>query len=202
MLRLSVRYLALTVPIVVMLSWVPAFGGRASATVMASQSSKATCKQLPRSQIQPLLAVPITKLKVTSGTASGQNCVYLGSGGAAIDVLVIKGSFAKQGFQEDVKGMSSKVPVSGVGDKAYREKGDFQIDSIKGSEYCSVSVGSEDDIPGVSALLVNGSSDIPESDNAIIASALGTICNRFYGKGNTKPSLKGLTSLSSAAAGS
>ena len=201
MFRSRVRYLALTVPIVVTLGWVPALSARASAAVLATQSSTAACKQLTKSQIQPLLATPIAKVKVTPAPGSGQQCVYSGSGGKAIDVLVIKGSFAKQGFQEDLTGMQHKVAVSGVGDKAYREKGDFQIDSIKGSEYCAVSVGSEDSIPGVSDLFVNGSSDIPESANAIIASALGTICNRIYGKGNTKPSLKGLSSLTPSAAG-
>jgi hypothetical protein len=192
------RYLAVALPIAVTLSWIPAFGSRANATVVANQSSKATCKQLTKAQIQPLLSRPITKIKVTDALQTGQQCVYTGSdsdGSGDIDVLVIKGSAAKQGFQEDVRGLDSKVAVTGVGDKAYRAKGDFQISSIKGTEYCSVSVGSEDDVPGVQALLVNGSSDLPESANAIIASALGTICNRVYGKGNTKPSLSGLSSL-------
>ncbi len=185
------------------LSWIPALGLRASAAVVASGSSKATCKQLPKSQIQALLSVPIAKVKVTSALATGQQCVYSGSdGGDDIDVLVIGGSEAKPGFQEDVKGMSPKVAVKGVGDKAYREKGDFQIDSIKGSEFCSVSVGSDDSVPGVAALETNGTSDIPESANAIIASVLGTICNRLYGKGNTKPSLQGLSALTPADSGS
>lgn len=199
MLRSRGAYVAVALPVAVILSWIPAFGGRATAAVVRSQSSKATCKQLTKAQIQPLLATPITKVKVTPALSTGQQCVYSGSGdegsGDAIDVLVIKGSEAKQGFQEDVKSLDSKVAVPGVGDKTYRAKGDFQIDSIKGSESCSVSVASEDSVPGVDALLVNGSSDLPESANAIIASALGTICNRVYGKGNTKPSLSGLSSL-------
>ena len=195
--------LIIAVPILATLSWIPAFGSRASAAVVASGGSKATCKQLPKSQIQALLSVPIAKVKVTSALATGQQCVYSGpDDGDDIDVLVIGGSEAKPGFQEDVKGMSPKVAVKGVGDKAYREKGDFQIDSIKGSEFCSVSVGSDDSVPGVAALETNGTSDIPESANAIIASVLGTICNRLYGKGNTKPSLQGLSALTPASSGS
>ena len=203
MLRARRSCLIIAVPIVATLSWIPALGLRASAAVVASGGSKATCKQLPKSQIQALLSVPIAKVKVTSALATGQQCVYSGSdGGDDIDVLVIGGSEAKPGFQEDVKDMSPKVAVKGVGDKAYREKGDFQIDSIKGSEFCSVSVGSDDSVPGVAALETNGTSDIPESANAIIASALGTICNRLYGKGNTKPSLQGLSALTPADSGS
>ena len=203
MLRARRRCLIIAVPIVATLSWIPVLGLRASAAVVASGGSKATCKQLPKSQIQALLSVPIAKVKVTSALATGQQCVYSGSdGGDDIDVLVIGGSEAKPGFQEDVKDMSPKVAVKGVGDKAYREKGDFQIDSIKGSEFCSVSVGSDDSVPGVAALETNGTSDIPESANAIIASALGTICNRLYGKGNTKPSLQGLSALTPADSGS
>ncbi len=202
MLRSRGRSLVIVVPIVVTLSWIPASAGRVSAAAVASQGSKATCKQLPKSQIQSLLAVPIAKVKVTAALQTGQQCVYSGAGsegsGDAIDVLVIKGREAKQGIQEDMKSLSPRVPVKGVGDRAYREGGDFQIDSIEGNEYCSVSVGSEDSVKGVDALLVNGSSDLPEAANAIIASALGTICNRLYGKGNTKPSLQGLSALSPA----
>jgi hypothetical protein len=186
------KYLGAGLPIVVALSLIPALAGTASATLTASSGAKATCKQLTKSEVQPLLASPVTKVKVAAATSAGQQCEFSG-GGHVIDVLVLKGSTAKQGFQEDVKDMSPKVAVPGVGDKAYREGGDFQIDSIKGTESCSVSVGSEDDIPGVSALLTNGSSDLPESANATIATALGTICNRIYGKGNTKPSLAGLS---------
>ena len=47
---------------------------------------------------------------------------------------------------------------------------------------------------GVTALLVNGSGDLPESVNAVIANVLGTVGNRIYGKGNTKPSLAVLSS--------
>ncbi len=136
------RFLAAALPLAVALSWIPAFSAHAGGTVLAKQNAKATCKQLTKSQIQPLLATPVTKVKVTPALATGQQCVYSGSGsdgsGDAIDVLVIKGSPAKQGFQEDMRSLSPKVAVPGVGDKAYREKGDFQIDSIKGSEYCSI----------------------------------------------------------------
>jgi hypothetical protein len=134
LLRARPSCLVIVVPIPATLSWIPAFPSRASAAIVASGGSRATCKQLPKSEIQQLLSVQIAKVKVTSALQTGQQCVYSGSdGGYDIDVLVIGGSEAKPGFQEDVKGMSPKVAVKGVGDKAYREKGDFQIDSIKGA---------------------------------------------------------------------
>jgi hypothetical protein len=192
------NYVIAGLPALLALSFIPASGGSASAAVVPIHSAKATCKQLPKSQIQPVLSVPIGKVKVTSALQTGQQCVYSGTGsgdGDAIDVLVFNGSQAKPEFQQEVKSWGHKVAVKGVGDKAYRAKGDFQIDSIKGSEFCSVSVASDDSVPGVAALEINGTSDIPESANAIIASALGTICNRIYGTGNTKPSLQGLSAL-------
>ncbi len=123
--------------------------------------------------------------------------------GPAIDVLVVGGSDAKSSFQEDVRGLDSKVAVPGVGQKAYRAKGDFQISSTNGKEYCSVSVGSDDTIPGVAAIEEQngGTSDLSESDNAVIAKALGTICNRLYKKGNTKVSLAALGTTTTTTAG-
>ena len=74
--------------------------------------------------------------------------------------------------------------------------------ALKGDELCSVSVGSSDTIPGVSALeeAAGGTSDIPEGANAIIAKALGTVCNRLFKKGNTTPSFAGLSTATTTSA--
>jgi len=183
----------------------PAGGGFAMALGAATPSAEMTCKQLTKAQIQPLIATPITSVKVTpeglrvkAGETSGQQCVFSGAGDKAIDVLVDNASlYAKttSSFQQQVADLHGKVAVPGVGAKAYREKGDFQIIALRGDEECSVSVGSGDTIPGVAALQEanNGHSVLPEAANTIIARALGTICNRLYKQGNTKPSLAGLS---------
>jgi hypothetical protein len=147
LLRARGYCLVIAVPVVAILSYIPAFGGSASASALPVDSGKATCKQLPKSQIQPVLSVPIGKVSVTAALQTGQQCVYSGAGsddGVDIDVLVFNGSQAKPEFQQEVKGWGPKVAVKGIGDKAYRKKGDYQIDSIKGSEFCSVSVGSDE----------------------------------------------------------
>jgi hypothetical protein len=190
--------------ILIGLSALPVLSGSALATVAAGNGAKTgTCKQLTKNKVQPLLATPITKVKVMGkGGATGQTCVFSGSGntgdGEDIDVEVILGSEAKTGFKEEVNSMHPKVAVPGVGTQADRSGGDYQIDPIQGNEYCSVSVGSDESVPGVSALETNGTSDIPEKANAIVASALGTLCNRIYGKGHTTPSLGGLSSLATS----
>jgi hypothetical protein len=161
----------------------------------AAATPSATCNQLTKPQVQPLMSATITKVKVTEPLSSAQECVYSSRDNAEdIDVLVVGGSEAKQAFQEDVHGLTSKKAVPGVGEKAYRSKGDFQISSSNGKEFCSVSVGSEETIPGVAAInAANGdTSYVPERDNAVIAEALGTLCNRLYKKGNTKVSLAAL----------
>ncbi len=158
-------------------------------------SPSATCKQLTKAQVQPLMASTITKVKVTRPLSSGQECVFSNADDSEdIDVLVVGGSTAASAFREDVSGLTSKQVVPGVGQKAYRSKGDFQITSTNGKEYCSVSVGSEETIPGVAAINAahGDTSYVPESDNAVIAKALGTLCNRLYKKGNTKVSLAAL----------
>lgn len=179
-------------------------GGVATALGAATQSPEMTCQKLTKSQIQPLMATPITSVKVTSeglrikaGETSGQQCIFAGAEAKAIDVLVDKASVyagSTSSFPHQVSDLKSKVAVPGVGAQAYRERGDFQIIALQGDEECSVSVGTGDTIPGVGALqrANNGHSELPEATNALIARALGTICNRLYKKGNTKPSLAGL----------
>jgi hypothetical protein len=170
-----------------------------SVAAATSSAKGATCKQLTETEVQPLIAATITKLKVTvahlPGGVVGQQCEYSGGDGV-IDVVVVKSASAKRVFNEDVAGFSQKVVVTGVTGKAYRATGDFQMEGLDGQVDCSVSADSAATIPGVVALQDNGNSDgdfeLSESDNSIIATALGTLCNRVFGKGNTKPSLAGL----------
>jgi hypothetical protein len=176
-------------------------GGGSVASGAAKSTGAATCNQVTKAQIQPLMSTPITKVKITKDSSTGQQCVYSSaSGGAAIDVRIVKGGFAKQSFQEEVVSFSRNIAVPGVGQKTLRANGDYQIDSLSGNEYCSVSVAGATTVPGVAALenAANGSK-IPESANAIIASALGTICNRLYKKGTTTPSLAGLATPAGSA---
>lgn len=169
----------------------------ASASVSVAQKPTVTCKQLTRAQIQPLMSAPIATVKVTKLGITGQQCVFSSvDHETAIDVVVDKGTFATKGYDQEVKSYTNKVAVKGVaGGNAYRDTGDFQTVALKGGTYCSVSVGSSDSIQGVGAIEAanNGSSNLPESDNDVIATALGTICNRIYRSGNTTPSLAGLS---------
>ena len=96
--------------------------------------------------------------------------------------------------------MTKPVSVPGIGDKAARDTGDDQPDSIKGDVFCAVSLGADEGVPGVAALqeAVGGTSNIGEAANGIIAAALGTLCNRIYGSGSTTPDLSGLGSASAS----
>jgi hypothetical protein len=157
--------------------------------------TKASCKQLTKEQVQPLLVATITDVKVTAaGTdAEGQQCIFSAPDGTgAVDVLVLGGVDAQPAYARAVKAEShGAVAVPGVGDKASRDTGDGEIDSIKGDLYCAVSLGSAGDVPGIGKLeqAAGGTTHIAESAYAAEAAALGTLCNRIYGSGNTTPDL-------------
>jgi hypothetical protein len=63
-----------------------------------------------------------------------------------------------------------------------------------------VSLGTDEGVPGVAQLeeAAGGTSNIGEAANGIIAAALGTLCNRIYGSGNTTPDLSALGSASAS----
>src|SRR6185312_5995323 len=110
-------------------------------TASAIGGTKASCKQLTKEQVQPLLVNTITDVKVTA------------AGTDAIDVLVLGGVDAQPAYASAVKGEShGAVAVPGVGDQASRDTGDGEIDSIKGDLYCAVSLGSSGDVPGIGKL--------------------------------------------------
>ena len=168
-------------------------------TTSSIGGTKASCKQLTKEQVQPLLANAITDVKVTAaGTdGEGQQCVFSAPDGTgAIDVLVLGGADAQQAYAGAINAEThGPVAVPGVGDKASRDTGDGEIDSMKGDLYCSVSLGSSGDMPGVGKLeqAAGGTTHIAESAYAAMAAALGTLCNRIYGSGNTTPDLSAIT---------
>lgn len=170
----------------------------------AAGGSSATCKQLTKAEVQPLMVETITGVTVTAAgvNGEGQQCVFSGQDGAGgIDVLVLRGADASLAYNEAVKAETDgPVDVPGVGDRASRDTGDDQINSIKGNLYCSVSLGSAADVPGIGRLeqAAGGTTHIAESANATAAAALGTLCNRIYGSGNTTPDLRMLTGSAAA----
>jgi hypothetical protein len=181
-------------------------------------AAKTGCSQLTKSQVQPLIVNPITKVTVKAVTGErytgstkriGQECIFAaGSGDSeALTVTVITGPAAARAYAGDVQGLSP-VSVPGIGSKAVRGRVDAKgaaattmLSALKGQTYCSISPG-DGDIPGEGQLeeAAGDTADIGNKAYAEIADAIGTVCNRIFGSGNTTPDLTGLTQAGAAAA--
>jgi len=194
----------------------------ASSGVLAAKSahaSKTGCSQLTKAQIQPLIVHPITKVTVKAVTALeytgsakrvGQQCIFAAGpdDSEALTVTVISGPVSANAYTGDLQGLDGAVAVHGVGTKAVRAsvnaKGAAQtttLSALKGKTYCSVTP-EDGAIPG-EAQLEDAAGDSPDIGNkayAEIAAAIGTVCNRIFGSGNTTPDLTGLTRAGAAAA--
>ena len=170
-----------------------------------SGGSAVSCSQLTKDDVQPLLAEPISTIDaIAAGTDDeGQECIFGGDTDGTIDVTVYRGDDATQAYQEAIQDEADgPVDVPGVGDKATRDTGDPEISSLKDDLFCGVSLGSAEDVPGIAALeqAAGDTTNVPESAYATAAVALGTLCNRIYGSGNTVPDLSSLPTGSAAAA--
>jgi hypothetical protein len=126
----------------------------------------------------------------------------------ALTVTVISGPVSANACAGDVAGLGSgPIAVHGVGSKALRGQVDAKgaaatttLSALKGATYCSVSPG-DGDIPGEAQLeeAAGATADIGNKAYAEIAAAIGTVCNRIFGSGNTTP-VTGLTQAGAAAA--
>jgi len=160
------------------------------------------CKQLTQDVVQPLMAGAIDSVSVTAAgdDDTGQQCDFAGGADdvSDINVLVLSGSTATTEYSDIASG---GISVPGVGDKAVRQDGDVSLDALHGDTYCSVSVGDPGDLPGIGALEAanEGSTDIPDSVLDPAAAALGTLCNRIFGSGNTTPDLAALAAAVASA---
>ena len=122
-------------------------------------------------------------------------------------MTVIGGPFAAKAYANELSGFAGKpVAVRGIGARAARARVDAdgaaataELISLKGSTYCAV-VPQTDAIPGVAKLeeAAGDTADIGNAAYAEIAAAVGTLCNRIYGTGNTNPDLSQLTAAAAA----
>jgi hypothetical protein len=161
------------------------------------------CKQLTQADVQPLMAGTIDSVTATAAgdDNTGQQCDFAGGDGdvSVIDVLVLSGSAATSEYSDTADGA---ISVPGIGDKAVRADGDVSVTALHGDTYCSVSVGDASDLPGIEDFETAnaGSSDIPDPVAAAASAALGTLCNRIFGSGNTTPDMAALAAALASAA--
>jgi hypothetical protein len=169
-------------------------------------SGAATCKQLTFADVQPLITIKVISVKTEAITADGkgQQCEFDAQGTdetGAITVQVLSGAEGTTAYAQAVAGETKPVAVSGVGDKATRDTEDGEVSAIKGDLFCSVSYASNDQVPGVGPLeeAHGATNNIGENFYDTIAQALGTLCNRIYGSGNTTPDLSSLIAADATA---
>ena len=172
--------------------------GGVSATPGGTTPAKATCRQLTIAQVQPLVDDKITSITVTTPAGGGQQCSFKGAD-ASLYVTVIGGDLAAQTYASDVQSMAPATPVSGVGSQAVRGE-EAELSSIDGSVYCSVRPADSGNVPGLAALMhaAGDSGNISPVAYQVAAVALGTLCNRIFGTGNTTPDLSGIPKVSAA----
>jgi hypothetical protein len=193
-----------------------AAGGGGSSTVAGASTGGsaapsgggggASCKQLTLADVQPLLIDKVISVKTEAINAdgTGQQCEFSAQGTdetSGITVQVLGGSQGATAYAQAVAGDSKPVPVPGVGDKATRDTESGGVDALKGDLFCSVSYSSSDAIPGVGPLeeAHGATNNIGENFYDTIAQAMGTLCNRIYGSGNTTPDLSSLKAADATA---
>jgi hypothetical protein len=181
--------------------------GSQAPVAAASGHPAVTCQQLTLQQVQPFIGEKLTNDAVQFedlGDVTGQQCTFSGaSGDNAINVMVLKGSGAAAAYTGEVADeKDGQVDVPGVGDKASRDKGSAGINALKGDTYCSAGVGNE--LPAIGTLesAANGTTNIGEDYYQEAAIAVGTLCNRIFGSGNTTPDLSKLLAAAAAASSS
>jgi hypothetical protein len=191
---------------------VPAIAAAATAADDGSQAPVAaasghpavTCQQLTFQQVQPFIGDKLTKDTVQFEHAgddlTGQQCRFSGaSDDNSISIFVLKGPGAAAAYASEVADETDgQVDVPGVGDKASRDKGGAGITALKGDIYCATGVGNE--LPAIGTLesAANGTTNIGEDFYQEAAIAVGTLCNRVFGSGNTTPDLSKLLAAAAA----
>jgi hypothetical protein len=170
-------------------------GGSGAATTKAAAKAKVTCSQLAKTDVQGLMTSTVTSMKVSPvGTGGdGQLCVFGGSDDSqAVDVIALPDSDPALGWDQSKAQASDPVSLTGIGDEAYREGDDDSPFARHGGVLCTVSIGTISQLPGSDAMITDGTLHEGPAQETVVATALGTVCNRLFGTGSTTPDFSGL----------
>ena len=179
--------------------------GSQAPVAAASGHPAVTCQQLTYQQVQPFIGEKLTNDAVqfehVGDDLTGQQCRFSGaSGDNSVSVFVLKGSGAAAAYTGEVADeKDGQVDVPGVGDKASRDKGSAGINALKGDIYCSTGMDQSFPAIGILESAANGTTNIGEAYYQEAAIAVGTLCNRIFGSGNTTPDLSKLLAAAAAA---
>jgi hypothetical protein len=155
--------------------------------------------------VQPLIAKPITDEKVTptGPNNSGQQGVFaISDASDVLEIIVVKDkNAAPAAFSDDSARLGHAVDLPGIGDHAIRDADHDTgaVSAIKGDTYCQVNP-QDDEVPGVGKLMeaAGDTNNIGDAAFATVAAAVGTLCNRIFGSGNTTPDLSSITSAAAS----
>jgi hypothetical protein len=152
------------------------------------------CDKLSVSDVQPLFNTAIKKIPDPPSDAPIQNCTFATTDGIqAIQVMTVVGSTVKT-FTDKSPTDDGKpgVPLSGIGDRAFRESNDVWVYALKNGVFCMIhgdhagenAQGSIEELHGlkISDSLAH---TIPAATAQAVAQNLGTLCNRIWGSGDT-----------------
>jgi hypothetical protein len=178
----------------------PSTIGAPDSSVSPGDGSGPRCTSVTKANAQALMTDPITTVKTSAfgriPNPDGQLCTLSTDNGGSLDITVVPDSDQLVNYAAQLKEFAKPITVPGIGERAARDGAaeSGAMISIKGGTVCSVTA-SDEDIPGVGKLdLAAGATiHIGDANYAIIAAALGTLCNRIYGSGNTTPDLSGLS---------
>jgi hypothetical protein len=159
-----------------------------------SAAAKATCTQLTAADVQGLMTDPVVgqpQVTPVGENSDGQQCIFDDADSEQdVDVIVVPTSDEAAGYAAAKQQTTNPANLSGVGDQAFR---DGESPTAEGGGLtCSVSLGTDTQLPGVDKLVVNGTLNLTDAQNAVVAAALGTVCDHIFGSGNMTPDLSAL----------
>jgi hypothetical protein len=160
------------------------------------------CQVLSLAQVQPIVTPELASTKASTQPLIKENdlhlCTFLAAdGNEVLTVSTYVADRAPSTFDEFRQSEDTPTDIAGVGDKAYRGDESPDVTAVHGDVLCTVDLSDPGDARGADRLYdENGHhTDIGAPAFDIVASALGTLCNRIFKSGNTTPDLSGLTPL-------
>ena len=173
-----------------------------STTALPEGGTAVNCKQLTKDMVQPLMAGTIDSVTVTAAgdDDTGQQCDFAGGAGdvSDIDVLVLSGSTATTEYS-DIAAAGSACPGSATRRSGPTATSASTRCTATPTAACRWATRATCPESGTFEAANEGSSDIPDSVLDPAAAALGTLCNRIFGSGNTTPDLAALAAAVASA---
>jgi hypothetical protein len=140
------------------------------------------CKKLALADVQAFFSAPLSAKHDDDIIGSAGGCIYhTADDHTNVEIVAVTGPHAESFFEGNAKRYgTATIPLSGIGDKAFRPAGDVWVYAMKNGVFCMVDSSTSHARASLKGAEQYSDAAIPDAIAGTIAERLATLCDKLW----------------------